>query len=245
MSEVNRDYAYWETEHNTFSGISAKAAVNKGDEWRKGRAFYPLPDSSSPKLKSVYRTKNDTAYFALINSDQGHLLPDPSRENESIEHELFKRALSEAKHITLRLKVDGQATTHNVKVYRATEEYKFKVNSNNRSIDTFIRYVDDRDLHWRYGTTLGIEVYKTHRVDTKKKKDLMDANIPTIEIAVPNRFRDKTISSESDELTLKNQIKEYVASHTIEADIISGPIKPFFKQTINRFLSLKKKILRS
>jgi len=243
MSEVQRDYAYWETEYNTFSGISARAAVKKGGAWRKGRAFYPLPNSNYPKLKSVYREKSDTAYFALVNSEHSHLLPDPSRENESIEHELFKHVLSEARNITLSLKIDGNTTTYKVKVYRATEEYKFKVNGNKRSIDTFIRYIDDRDLHWRFGTTLGIEVYKSHRVDKNKKKDLKDANIPTIEIAIPTIFRDRLISSVTDELTLKNEMLEYVASNTIEADVISGPIKSFFKQTSNRFLSLRKEYL--
>lgn len=234
MSEVLRPYAYYETETGKLIGISAYGAVFRanGDKaWRSGRTFYLYRNKKSLKLKSVYRSQSDTAYFAIANPTQSHLLPDPERENESIEHEMFKQSILNSGQIKVRL--DGGKETYTIEIINGREEYQIRSDSEKCIVDLHVRFLDDRDLHWKFGTILIIEVYKTHRSSERKKTFLKNKLLPALEIAVPSCFHDIKIKSEEEEQEIEQKMSSYIQEFTLDADLISAPVKPFYKKIVS------------
>lgn len=233
MSEVLRPYAYYETETGKLIGISAYGAVFRanGDKaWRSGRTFYLYRNKKSLKLKSVFRSQSNTAYFALANSTQSHLLPepDPERENESIEHEMFKQSLLNSGKIKVRL--DGGKDVYNIDIINGREEYRISSESEKCVVDLHVRFLDDKNLHWKFGTILVIEVYKSHRCGESKKTFLKEKLLPAFEIAVPSKFHNVKIKSEEEERELEKEMLSYIQDFILDADLISAPVKPYYQK---------------
>ncbi|WP_141686148.1 hypothetical protein [Alishewanella sp. HH-ZS] len=241
-SRSENEIAYYE-EGGRLIRITARSAVNKGKSWRTRRVFYAGKGVQYLKLVSRYTESRDLAQFVKHPEYEGGVIPDPSLESESIEHEEFKSAFRKGVSVRLRIILPGKQESDVFKVWilNSELEYEFGHQGKDYRVDARIKIVDDNGFTDRFGTVLGIEICKSHKVPARKKKDLFAFGLPTVEIFVPKELLSPNIQSAEDENKYRERVREYVSNNVLDADFIATPYTEFASDILKAKRSYKAK----
>lgn len=241
-SRSEDEVAYYEA-GGRFIRITARSAVNKGNTWRTGRVFYAGKGSQYLRLVSRYTESNDLAQFVRYSKHDAGVVPDPSLESESIEHEEFKSAFRKGVSVRLRIILPQKQESEVFKVWilKSELEYDFDHEEKKFRVDARVKIVDNNGFTDRFGTVLGIEVCKRHKVPPGKRKSLFTFGLPTIETFVPQELISPKIQSVDDEIKYRERVREYVTSNVLDVDFIATPYTDFAADILREKRSYKEK----
>ena len=142
---------------------------------------------------------------------------------ESLQHRLFKEALSRAEFIELRL---GTAGSHNVRINHGETEKKIYVpeSKSNLYCDVFIGFKCDTDLGLKWQNKVCVEVLHSHAVEPGKIDALRALHVPTIEVELPPAlaydWNEDDTTDEREQRYLENMSKQL---KFLAATVVSDP----------------------
>lgn len=162
--------------------VTAYGVARERDRFHRGeptgQIYYSIHSAGRRKSMShVYRS-DCAPHFKYINvSDENAGGP-----GESLEHELFKRAVGAMAGTTLKL---GKLGSHRIVVVESEVEKDIKTEGYPLRGDVFLRFENESGLALKWGGEVYVEIRHTHSVD-KDKLDLVSSlRLPMVEVPIP------------------------------------------------------------
>lgn len=143
-----------------------------------GRTYYSLHSAGKRKpMSHVYR--NDCApHFKYINASDENV----GGAGESLEHELFKRAVAAMAGTTLKL---GKLGEHRVVIVGSEIEKDIQTDGYPLRGDVFLRFENDSGLALKWGGGVYVEIRHTHPVEKDKLDVVNSLRLPMVEVPIP------------------------------------------------------------
>ncbi|RFP25989.1 hypothetical protein D0T26_01045 [Duganella sp. BJB489] len=177
--------------------VSAYAIAKERDLFHRGdptgKIYYSLhsPGRREP-MSHVYR-RGTAPHFKFINPADEHV----SGPGESLEHLLFKEAVSSISGTTLKL---GKMGDHRVTVIHSEVEKEIKHTGAPRRADVYLRFESQTALGFKWGNEVYIEIRHTHAVEKEKLDIVKQLRLPMVEVTIhPNILYEYTGEQTTDE----------------------------------------------
>lgn len=201
-------------------GVYAALAKEKKEpgRWRR-RTYYSTHSPESVRLRMNIRKSPKGKFLFAYNPGQDIEIARLGR-GESLVHYLYKIAISELNHTTL--KISNLNKNISVQFTETQTEKRVHIDDRYYDLDVFVKFKSDSDYQLKWGGELGIEIHNTNPVRGQKLKDLQMHRVPIIEIEV-NKYLAYKIEEEysTPELeriyveSLKERLSEYLWSKVL------------------------------
>lgn len=202
--------------------IGLYAALSKEKEepgqWRR-RTYYSTHSPANARLRMHIRESSKGTFSFAYNQGQEAEI-ERLGGGESLVHYLFKIAISELSHTTLKLSnLNEDVTIHFVD---AQTEKRVHIEDRYYDLDVFVKFTSQSKYQIKWNGELAIEVHNTNPVNGQKLKDLKALRIPVIEVSVNKKLAYKTSEEYSTPKSereyiefLKGQLSEYLWSKVL------------------------------
>lgn len=172
--------------------IGLNAALYKEKEepgqWRR-RTYYSTHSPARVRLRMHIRKSSKGTYSFAYNRGQEKEI-ERLGGGESLAHYLYKIAISELSHTTLKLSnLSEDVTIHFV---NAQTEKRVYIGNRYYDLDVFVNFTSQSKYQIKWNGKLAIEVHNTNPVIGQKLKDLRNLRIPVIEVSVNEKLAYKT-----------------------------------------------------
>lgn len=202
--------------------IGLYAALYKEKEepgqWRR-RTYYSTHFPASARLRMHIRESSKGTFSFAYNRGQEAEI-ERLGGGESLVHYLYKIAISELSHTTLKLSNLNEDVT--VQFINSQTERRIHIDGRYYDIDVFVKFTSQSKYQLKWNGELAIEVHNTNPVIGQKLKDLKALRIPVIEVSVNKKFSYKTPEEYSTPKLereyidfLKDRLSEYLWSKVL------------------------------
>jgi len=220
-------------ENNEWHRIGARAAINSEKlhpgEW-KNRTYYSTHFPPENRLKmNLQRSSKQKPYFAYNPRHKKDV--ERLGGGESLAHYLYKIAISELNHTTLKLPPLKQDI--NINITHSETEKHVNINDYNYYLDVFLKFTSDSSYQSRWSGRLGVEVHNTNPVQGKKLAHLTQCDIPLIEVHVNEKLSyqvEEEDSTEKSERAYIEHLKTYLSDFMWGKLLIDSKSKEFLEQ---------------
>lgn len=234
-------------EGNEWRKIGLRAALSKEKEepgqWRR-RTYYSTHSPASNRLPMhIHKKANGTDYFAYNPRQESEI--ERCGGGESLAHNLYKTAISELGHTTLKLSNLGEDVP--VKFFDAQTEKRVHINGRHYDLDVFVKFTSQSKYQQQWNGELGIEVHHTNKVTGQKLNDLKALRIPVIEVSINEKLAYKTADQDSTHERERKYIDflKGVLSKYLWSKVLSNPKSIYYLENENENLYKDIKDLRS
>lgn len=219
-------------------GINAALAREKEEpgKWHK-RTYYSTHWREADRREmGIKRSSKNKFYFAYTRTDSNN--PDGGG-GESLQHYLYKVAVSELAETTLVIKsLDAEIP---ITITASEVEKPFHYQGNDYRLDVFIQFESEDNYGLKWDGELAIEICHTHSVKaTAKQGALVDAGIPAVEVKVSPKLAYRTAEEDSTPETEREYLEFLKPNLTnfMWATMLSDPkSKAFLEAEIERLSS--------
>ncbi|WP_322864568.1 hypothetical protein [Aeromonas allosaccharophila] len=212
-------------EGETWHPIGINAALAREKEapglWQR-RTYYSTHSPEHIRLRMNIRKSSKGNYSFAYNPGQDDEI-ERLGGGESLAHYLYKIAISELKHTTLKIKNLENDIIINI-IDSQTEKH-VSMDGRDYYIDVYLKFDSPSKYQLKWGGELGIEVHNTNPVKGQKLKDLQAIGIPIIEVDV----NEKLAYRKSEEYSTPELERSYIEfikmrfSEYLRGRILSNP----------------------
>tara|TARA_R110002012_G_scaffold2634_1_gene12648 strand:- start:5521 stop:6438 length:918 start_codon:yes stop_codon:yes gene_type:complete len=201
-------------------GLYAALSKEKAEpgQWRR-RTYYSTHSPASVRLRMHIRESSKGTFSFAYNRGQEAEI-ERLGGGESLAHYLYKIAISELSHTTLKLTSFNEDVT--VQLINAQTEKRVYIEDRYYDLDVFVKFTSQSKYQLKWNGELAIEIHNTNPVIGQKLKDLKALRIPVIEVSANKKLAYKipeeysTPKLERDYIDfLKGRLSEYLWSKVL------------------------------
>lgn len=226
--------------------IGLYAALSKEKEepgqWRR-RTYYSTHSPASTRLRMHIRESSKGTFSFAYNRGQETEI-ERLGGGESLVHYLFKIAISELSHTTLKLSNLNEDVA--VQFIDVQTEKRVHIDDRYYDLDVFVKFTSQSKYQLKWNGELAIEVHNTNPVIGQKLKDLKALRIPVVEIDINRKLAYKT----PEEFSTPSLEREYIdflkgrLSEYLWSKVLSNPKSIDYLEKENYELIKKVETLR-
>lgn len=193
-------------------------------------------DAPGQRKKMKHVCRGGTPHFVYVSKADAD-----TQGGESLDHLLFKEAVSEIGHT--RLILNGGDAFPIVITAASLEEKVRHPSGNNYRVDVYLKFESEYFYGEKWSGEIYFEVCHKHPVPTSKILDLKDLELPVIECKLNKRFfyrYDESSTTRAREKLHKDMIKKTLESEAgfIPAKILNDPSSPaYLKRELDKHIA--------